>query len=182
MINKGQIVEIPAKSALYKAVALSILSKKESLEQQLHYKNYSLFDGFLVGEHAGTDHFKLGQRKGINVGGKKAPLYVIGIDESANRIFVGEGEDHAGLSTFVLAFSTKQIIWSEKSQLTAENLEHGISVETSAENFENKKAVFYLIDQQIYLEFEHPIAVAMAASEISILHNKNNIATLKTTL
>ena len=86
MIKKGQIVEIPSTSAIYAEDRSVLSSKKDELIQKVIRRNYDLFDGFLVGEHQGVEHFRLGQRKGINVGGKNAPLYVIGINEATNQV------------------------------------------------------------------------------------------------
>jgi tRNA-specific 2-thiouridylase len=46
--------------------------------------------GEVVGTHGGHQHFTVGQRKGIGVGGRGVPLYVLSIDPSANRVTVGE--------------------------------------------------------------------------------------------
>jgi tRNA-specific 2-thiouridylase len=48
--------------------------------------------GEVVGTHLGHQHFTVGQRKGIGVGGRAVPLYVLGIDPAANRVTVGEKE------------------------------------------------------------------------------------------
>lgn len=105
MINEqGQLVEIPAVSPLYSQTIPADLPLKEKLYASAKPYAYSLFDGFLVGAHSGFRNFRLGQRKGISVGGKDQPLYVIGIDEQENRVFVGEGSEHPGLWTEVLVF------------------------------------------------------------------------------
>jgi tRNA-specific 2-thiouridylase len=48
--------------------------------------------GDAVGTHPGHQHFTVGQRKGLGVGGSAVPLYVLGIDAAANRVTVGEKE------------------------------------------------------------------------------------------
>ena len=48
--------------------------------------------GEFVGTHPGHQHFTVGQRKGIGVGGRAVPLYVLSIDAAANRVTVGERE------------------------------------------------------------------------------------------
>jgi tRNA-specific 2-thiouridylase len=47
-------------------------------------------DGEVVGTHGGHQHFTVGQRKGIGVGGRGLPLYVLGIEPQSNRVIVGE--------------------------------------------------------------------------------------------
>ena len=46
-------------------------------------------DGRVVGRHRGVVHFTIGQRRGIEIGGQKEPLYVIRIDPERARIVVG---------------------------------------------------------------------------------------------
>jgi tRNA-specific 2-thiouridylase len=46
-------------------------------------------DGRVLGRHAGVVHFTIGQRRGIDVGGQKEPLYVVRIDPQERRIVVG---------------------------------------------------------------------------------------------
>ena len=45
--------------------------------------------GRVIGEHAGVVHFTVGQRRGIDVGGQKEPLYVVRIEPGRQRLVVG---------------------------------------------------------------------------------------------
>jgi tRNA-uridine 2-sulfurtransferase len=46
-------------------------------------------DGRVLGRHRGVVHFTVGQRRGIEVGGQREPLYVIRIEPDERRIVVG---------------------------------------------------------------------------------------------
>ena len=46
-------------------------------------------EGNLLGRHRGVVHFTVGQRRGIEIGGQKDPLYVIRIEPEQARIVVG---------------------------------------------------------------------------------------------
>jgi len=48
--------------------------------------------GRVLGRHRGVVHFTVGQRRGIEVGGQKAPLYVVRIEPESARIVVGPRE------------------------------------------------------------------------------------------
>ena len=45
--------------------------------------------GRVLGHHRGIVHFTVGQRRGIEIGGQKEPLYVLGIEPEAGRVVVG---------------------------------------------------------------------------------------------
>jgi tRNA-specific 2-thiouridylase len=46
-------------------------------------------DGRVLGRHRGVVHFTVGQRRGIEIGGQREPLYVIRIEPEQRRIVVG---------------------------------------------------------------------------------------------
>lgn len=46
-------------------------------------------DGYTLGKHDGIINYTIGQRKGINIGGLKEPVYVVKLDPSSNTVFVG---------------------------------------------------------------------------------------------
>ncbi len=45
--------------------------------------------GEVLGEHHGVIHYTVGQRRGLEIGGLKEPLYVTGIDAPSRRVLVG---------------------------------------------------------------------------------------------
>ena len=45
--------------------------------------------GRVLGQHRGIVHFTIGQRRGIEIGGQREPLYVVRIEPAARRIVVG---------------------------------------------------------------------------------------------
>lgn len=177
MTNKGQIVEIPVTSLFYKRVQPDFLSKKEELLWKSEKRKYSLFDGFLVGEHSGLENFKLGQRKGIKVGGKKEPLYVIRLDEENNRLFVGAGENHPGLWTTVLSTSKNLLQWNKEKLFTVTELENGISVEIESSVVEDKvPANLYVFEDEAFLEFGQPSLIIIKENPFRIFSQNTIIA------
>lgn len=178
MSNKGQIVEIPSDSAIYKADEVIFSSKRDELMRQVSKRNYGLFDGFLVGEHEGVEGFRLGQRKGINVGGKSAPLYVIGINEENNQLFVGEGEQHPGLWTDVLSFNTDKIQLPDLHLVDHSELGKEVSIHSSVSDIDII-ATLYFFDGVLYLEFEAPVSIAIHDNPLEIYFDDHSAATIK---
>jgi tRNA-specific 2-thiouridylase len=96
--KKGNIIEIAADSSLYSNIEAPRYS---SVEEDLHAFTraikYQETDGKKVGEHSGAHYFTIGQRKGLNVGGKAEGMFVIATDTITNTIYVGMGDQHPGL-------------------------------------------------------------------------------------
>lgn len=46
-------------------------------------------EGRVLGEHSGLIHFTVGQRRGLDLGGRPEPLYVVRLDPEAKRVVVG---------------------------------------------------------------------------------------------
>ena len=67
--------------------------------------------GRIVGRHEGAQFYTIGQRKGLGVGGHADPVFVIATDTESNRVYVGEGHNHKGLSRFCLKVMPEEIHW-----------------------------------------------------------------------
>ncbi|PID89908.1 MAG: tRNA 2-thiouridine(34) synthase MnmA [Bacteroidetes bacterium] len=59
-------------------------------------------DGLVVGCHGGAHFYTIGQRKGLGVGGKALPLFVLATDVERNIVYVGQGHDHPLLNRRVV--------------------------------------------------------------------------------
>ncbi len=106
--KKGNIVEIPFDSELYMA------KKTKELDSISASISYESLNGNIIGEHSGAHFFTIGQRKGLAVGGKKEPLFVIQTDVDENIIYVGEGQQHPGLYRKGLKINEEELHWLRK--------------------------------------------------------------------
>lgn len=108
--REGNIFEIPASLPRYSA------EKRDpsNLEAFCSPWKYEKEDGIWTGKHQGAHFFTVGQRKGLNVGGKTEPLFVISTDVINNRIYVGQGQSHPGLFRSGLKIKPGEIHWIRK--------------------------------------------------------------------
>ena len=67
--------------------------------------------GVVAGRHDGAQFYTIGQRKGLAIGGHARPIFVLATDVEANRVYVGEGEDHKGLFRRVLRVAPDELHW-----------------------------------------------------------------------
>ena len=72
--------------------------------------------GIEIGTHDGVQFYTIGQRKGLGIGGRPNPIYVLHIDNKKNIIYVGEGENHPLLNRKGLFIKNSDIHWIRPSQ------------------------------------------------------------------
>jgi tRNA-specific 2-thiouridylase len=100
----GDIIELPDNldAFLYEDDTLETLTKTFELTREM---------GKVVGHHNGAHYYTIGQRKGLQVGGKPLPLFVIGTDTKENIVYVGQGDEHKALNRKGLFVCNKDIHW-----------------------------------------------------------------------
>ena len=98
-----------------------IIEVRDNLKE-FEYKNDSLLEltkpfdlrrdmGDVVGQHNGAHYYTIGQRKGLHVGGKPLPLFVIGTDTKENVVYVGQGDHHKALNRKGLFVKNEDVHW-----------------------------------------------------------------------
>ncbi len=104
--KEGNIIKIDSSFRKYKRIHTSddihLLSKA--------FKYHPL-DGEIIGKHRGAHFFTIGQRKGLDVGGTKEPLFIIATDVVRNVVYVGEGKEHPGLLRPALFITDVELHW-----------------------------------------------------------------------
>lgn len=106
----GPIIEIPIsleQFERYEAIEPTI----ENIKKLAEPFSYQLTDGIEVTQHQGAHYYTIGQRKGLNIGGRPEPSFVIGIDTVDNIVFSGQTEHHPGLNRWALKLEKESISW-----------------------------------------------------------------------
>ena len=117
--KKGNIVEIVegvegVETYCFPEITEGLPEKEvseKSLSEMTRPFKYDLSSGQIIGTHNGAHFFTIGQRKGMNVGGHKEALFVIGIDVEKNIVYVGEGQFHPGLNRKGLFIRKNEVHW-----------------------------------------------------------------------
>lgn len=109
--KKGVIVEVPNNASQFATTVPEFKNEREKLVFRAKKPVYSQEDGKVVGEHQGAHYFTIGQRKGLNVGGTKEPLFVIDTDVDKNIIYTGQGKSHPGLLRNTLFIKEDELHW-----------------------------------------------------------------------
>ncbi|MEM9142862.1 MAG: tRNA 2-thiouridine(34) synthase MnmA [Bacteroidota bacterium] len=151
--KKGPIVELPFLLDQYQRKEGSFASKEEELWSRSQKPVYQLEDGKVVGEHQGAHYFTKGQRKGLDVGGTKEPLFVVETDVEENIIYTGQGKTHPGLFRRTLFVTEDELHWVRPDL--------ALTVDGSMEVFARiryrqplQKATLYKVVGGLYVDFE----------------------------
>lgn len=150
----GDIIEVDRNSSLFNEANENFsLNDKFDLEKITDKYIYSVEHGSVVGQHRGAHYYTIGQRKGLNVGGKAEPLFVIDTDTNTNTIYTGQGSDHPGLNRYGLRVAKDDIHWLREDLA----LKSGESEEFLARiryRQELKKAKLFMEDDFLFVVFE----------------------------
>jgi len=153
--KKGRIIQIPDDFKAYHYAPPKLKSKYEELKYLSEKYSYQVTDGKIVGTHQGAFYFTIGQRRGLNVGGTKEPLFVIATDVNNNIIYTGEGKSHPGLFRKALFVSNKELHWVRKDMA----IKCGESLKVlSRIRYRQplQKATIYQFNKGLFVEFDQP--------------------------
>ncbi|MCT4628360.1 tRNA 2-thiouridine(34) synthase MnmA, partial [Winogradskyella sp.] len=152
--KEGVIVEVDEALEVYNQAQPEFTSKEKKLAYLAKKPEYSLADGKVVGQHQGAHYFTKGQRKGLAVGGTKAPLFVIDTDVEENVIYTGQGKNHPGLLRNVLFVSNDELHWIRED--LALDVDETMEVMARIRYRQPlEKATLHKVSSGLYVEFEN---------------------------
>ena len=124
--KQGSIIEIPENLEIFKkynSISPSLENVEELAEPFVFDKN----QGIEVQQHQGAHYYTIGQRKGLHIGGRPEPSFVIGINTEENSVYSGQKETHPGLNRFALRLENESFNWIQsKNQF---DLKDGLSAD-----------------------------------------------------
>jgi tRNA-specific 2-thiouridylase len=144
--KEGKIIEIP------EDLPSLLEQKKENT-----YLPYTLNpeDGKVIGYHPGAQFYTIGQRKGLHIGGKAKPLFVVGIDVEKNIVYAGQGDDHPALNRSGLIVKNEEIHWIRKDLMmeSGESRKYMVRIRYR-QPLQN--ATLHKKEEGLYIEFDKP--------------------------
>jgi tRNA-specific 2-thiouridylase len=120
--KKGSVIEIPAdldQFINYNQTPIDL----DHVEELSKPFSYFPAQGKVVAEHLGAHFYTIGQRKGLHIGGRPEPSFVIGLDTEENVVYSGQTDEHPGLNKFALKIKNEDVNWI--------NINHQIKLNTS---------------------------------------------------
>jgi tRNA-specific 2-thiouridylase len=153
--KEGLIVQIDALDPIYNQESTEFESEEEKLAYESRTLSYEPNMGKVVGKHQGAHFFTIGQRKGLNVGGTKEPLFIIATNVDTNTIYTGLGSEHPGLFKKSLFVQKSEVHWIREDLAIA----NGNTMEVMARiryRQALQKATLHQFENGLYVEFNEP--------------------------
>ncbi len=97
----GDVIEIPDDNPQivnYHQIPFTI----ENVDKLVVPFKFEISDGVKVASHIGAHYYTIGQRKGLHIGGRPNPSFVIQVDTLNNIVFSGQKDCHKGLNRIAL--------------------------------------------------------------------------------
>lgn len=108
--KKGKVIEIPEDFQSLKDYH-AIPADFEHIEELVKPFEFHENDGIPVAEHQGAHFYTIGQRKGLQIGGRPQPSFVLQIDVDNNLVYSGQTDSHFGLNRKALKIDNKTLIY-----------------------------------------------------------------------
>ena len=127
-------------------------SEVRALARAYHYRES---DGRKIGTHIGAQYYTIGQRKGLNIGGHREPIFILDTSIATNTIYVGEGHEHPGLMRKALKINADEVHWIRRDLRMAPGEVHRYLVRVRYRQ-PLQQAALHCLDDGMYIVFEEP--------------------------
>ena len=171
--KKGKVIKVDNNFIISDKEESDFESNKSYLESLCTPQIFSETDGKYIGDHNGAFFYTVGQRKGLDIGGFKDPLFVIMKDIDKNILYVGMGSDHPALFKKALFISKKDIHWV-RNDLT-------IQINQSMEVYFRvryrqplEKGKIFMYSNGLFILFDRPIS-SIASGQFASWYIENEL-------
>jgi tRNA-uridine 2-sulfurtransferase len=167
-IKAGDTIEIDAAVAAQKSTVGS-----ENLETAATPSRYTREDGIKVGEHQGAHFYTIGQRKGLHIGGRPRPSFVLSTDIENNIVYSGQGDEHPGLYRKALKIARNEVHWIREDLQLAVGNQHRYLVRIRYRQA-LEEATLLLTEEFLYINFVRPQR-GVAAGQFAAWYDGNEL-------
>lgn len=107
-VKPGKIIEIPDTLSMFDDYHQTEATKENVISLAKPFV-FTEQQGKAVGQHQGAHFYTIGQRKGLHIGGRPHPSFVIAIDTNENIVYTGQTDQHPGLNRRALKLDKKSL-------------------------------------------------------------------------
>lgn len=152
--KEGIIVEVDANDEVFESSTSEFVNIEDAFAYQARKLDFSKANLKIVGKHQGAHYFTNGQRKGLNVGGTKEPLFIIQTDVEKNIIYTGQGTNHPGLYKNALFIKSDEVHWIREDLRLKPNEERSVMARIRYRQ-PLEKATLHQFETGMYVVFEN---------------------------
>lgn len=109
--REGVVIEVPGDDPRFHKHLPGDADDPEALEALSAPYPVAEVGGKKAGTHQGAHYYTIGQRRGLGVGGRPEPLFIVHTDTESNRVYVGQGEHHPALFRPALRMNAGEVHW-----------------------------------------------------------------------
>ena len=171
--KKGKVIKVDNNFISYDKEESDFESNKSYLEFLCTPKNFSETDGEFIGYHNGAFFYTIGQRKGLDIGGFKDPLFVLMKDIDKNILYVGMGSDHPALFKKALFISKKDIHWVRNDLTIQTNQSMEVYFRVRYRQPLEKGKIF-MYSNGLFILFDRPIS-SIASGQFASWYIENEL-------
>ena len=171
--KKGKVIKVDNNFIISDKEESDFESNKSYLESLCTPQNFSETDGKYVGDHNGAFFYTVGQRKGLDIGGFKDPLFVIMKDIDKNILYVGMGSDHPALFKKALFISKKDIHWVRNDLTIQPNQSMEVYFRVRYRQPLEKGKIF-MYSNGLFILFDRPIS-SIASGQFASWYIENEL-------
>ena len=171
--KKGKVIKVDNNFISDDKEESDFESNKSYLEFLCSPKNFSETDGKFIGYHNGTFFYTVGQRKGLDIGGFKDPLFVLAKDIDKNILYVGMGSDHPALFKKALFISKKDIHWVRNDLTIQPNQSMEVYFRVRYRQPLEKGKIF-MYSNGLFILFDRPIS-SIASGQFASWYIENEL-------
>lgn len=118
--KKGKVIEIPADNSQIQTYH-QLEPTFDHIEALVRPFSFEESDGVVVAEHQGAHFYTIGQRRGLQIGGRPEPSFVVQVDVEHNLIFSGQTDKHLALNRWALFIQVDEIHYINPNHTLAVN-------------------------------------------------------------
>lgn len=108
--KEGAVIEVSSHLPVFEAYQ-KLEPSLEQIEALAAPFSYIPTNGKQVTTHQGAHYYTIGQRKGLHIGGRPKPSFVVGLDTIQNIVYSGQTELHPGLNRWALKLEADTLSW-----------------------------------------------------------------------
>lgn len=158
--SEGDVIDIPESYYTDNIISKACFKGYEGISEDdlpliASPYSYTKEDGLFAGKHVGAHFYTVGQRRGLNIGGHKEPLFVVGTDVKENIVYTGEGKSHPGLYRKALFIKSDDVHWLNNINGIEENFAFDLLCRIRYRQ-PLQKARLFKMEEGVYLVFDEP--------------------------